>query len=141
MSRLATLPQTSLVVRPPAPPIAQGPPRVFAAVLAMAVLCGQAYLVIGRNFAAVLETPFLPYCLLGAFAIHIWTRPGRAEMVATLTLAIAAAMAFIALSGRYRFDWPSSIACGSFSDLPASPCSPSRRFAIVARLRRLDWLL
>jgi hypothetical protein len=87
------------------------------AVLAVAVLCGQLYLVIGRNFENILATPFLPYSLIGSFAIHFWTRPGRAECLATLSLASASALAFILASGRYRFDWPTSIGCGAFLGL------------------------
>ena len=115
MSEVAALPQTAAVVRPPAP--APAAPRIMAATLAIAVLCGQVYLVAGRHFAAILETPFLPYCLMGAFAIHFWTRPRRAEQIATLVLAAISTLAFIFWSGRYRFDWPCSIACGSFLGL------------------------
>jgi len=81
------------------------------------VLAGQGWLALGRHFATILETPFLPYCLIGAFAIHFWTRPGRSECMATLALGAASALAFILWSGRYRFDWPSSIASGSFFGL------------------------
>src|SRR5690348_2718347 len=83
--------------------------RIVPAILAIAILCGQTYLAAGRNFATILETPFLPYCLLGSFAIHFWTRPGRIERIVTITLAAASAATFIAFSGRYRLDWPSSI--------------------------------
>src|ERR1051325_7599287 len=55
---------------------------------AFAVLATQAYLVIGRNFTNVLETPFLPYCLLGAFSIHMATRPGVGERLWTAGLAV-----------------------------------------------------
>jgi PAP2 superfamily len=84
------------------------------AILAVVVLCGQLYLVTGRNFENILATPFLPYSLIGSFAIHFWTRPGRAERLCTLSLALASALAFVLLSGRFRFDWPSSIATGAF---------------------------
>jgi hypothetical protein len=87
------------------------------AILAAAVLCGQLYLVAGRNFANIIATPFLPYSLIGSSAIHFWTRPGRAERLATLGLAIVSALAFMVLSGRFRLDWPSSIACGAFLGL------------------------
>jgi hypothetical protein len=87
------------------------------AILAAAVLCGQIYLVTGRNFDNILQTPFLPYSLIGSSAIHFWTRPGRAERIATLSLAFASALAFILLSGRFRVDWPTSIACGAFLGL------------------------
>ena len=81
------------------------------------VLAGQGWMALGRHLATILETPFLPYCLIGAFVIHLWTRPGRSECIATLVLAAAATLAFILWSGLYRFDWPSSIACGSFFGL------------------------
>lgn len=113
MMRLDAPPQSTAVLRPRS----QQRPRAVAAVLALAVLCGQCSLVVGRNFSSVLETPFLPYCLLGAFAIHFWTRPARAERIATLLLAAAYTLAFLFDSGRYRFDWPTSIACGSFFGL------------------------
>ena len=98
-------------------PRSDRPARVMAAALAVMVLSGQAWLVAGRHFATILETPFLPYCLIGAFAIHFWTRPGRTERAVTLALAGASTGAFVLWSGRYRFDWPSSIACGSFLGL------------------------
>jgi hypothetical protein len=87
------------------------------AVLAVTVLCGQLYLAAGRNFATILETPFLPYCLIGAFAIHFWTRPGATERWCTLALAIAGTVWFAAFSGHFQFNWPCSIACGSFFGL------------------------
>jgi hypothetical protein len=115
MSETATASAPPVSVRPRAPEAAA--PRAVAAILAIAVLGGQASLVLARHFATILETPFLPYCLIGAFAIHFWTRPGRAETAATLALAVAGIAAFVGWSGRYRFDWPSSIACGSFLGL------------------------
>jgi hypothetical protein len=87
------------------------------AVLAVTVLCGQLYLAAGRNFATILETPFLPYCLIGAFAIHFWTRPVAAERWCTVALAIAGTAWFAAFSGRFQWNWPCSIACGSFFGL------------------------
>jgi hypothetical protein len=87
------------------------------AVLAVTVLCGQLYLAAGRNFATILETPFLPYCLIGAFAIHFWTRPGAVERWCTLALAIAGTVWFAAFSKRFQLNWPCSIACGSFLGL------------------------
>ena len=64
-------------------------PSVFSAIpplFAFAVLATQGYLAIGRNFANLLETPFLPYCLLGTFCIHMATRPGLKERLWTVTL-------------------------------------------------------
>src|SRR3954471_23106756 len=115
MSQLAASlkPEVSLCPRP----AAEAGARIVPAILAIAILCGQTYLAAGRNFATILETPFLPYCLLGSFAIHFWTRPGRVERIATILLAGVSGAAFIAFSGRYHFDWPSSIACGAFLGL------------------------
>ena len=59
------------------------------ALLAVMVLCGQAYLAVGHDFATILDTPFLPYCLIGAFAIHFWTRPRAGERWCTVVLGIA----------------------------------------------------
>jgi hypothetical protein len=87
------------------------------ALMAVMVLCGQAYLVIGRNFTAILDTPFLPYCLIGAFAIHFWTRPAATERWCTLALAAMGVFLFVAQSHRYRADWGGTIACGSFFGL------------------------
>ena len=100
--------------------VVQSPRRSLAlipALLAAAVLCGQLYLVAGRHFATILETPFLPYCLIGAFAIHLWTRPGTVERWWTIGLAAAGSLYFIAFSGQFRWNWPSWIACGSFFGL------------------------
>jgi hypothetical protein len=113
MNQVAASPDSTVAVRPPQ----ARQWRVMPVILAVMVLCGQAWLVVGRHFATILETPFLPYCLIGAFAIHFWTRPGRTEQMATLALAAVSALAFVLGSGRYRFDWPSSIACGSFFGL------------------------
>src|SRR5579863_10622164 len=104
MDQAAISTESPELVRLRAPQKAQ--PRALPAALAVMLLCGQAWLVIGRGFATILETPFLPYCLLGAFAIHLWTRPGRTERAVTLALAAASTALFIAASGRYRFDWP-----------------------------------
>ncbi len=99
------------------------PPRqrralsVVPALLAVAVLCGQLYLALSRNFATILETPFLPYCLLGAFAIHFWTRPSSGERCGTLVLGCAGALYFALLSHRFRPDWAGFIACASFFGL------------------------
>ena len=81
------------------------------------VLCGQAYLVVGHDFATIVETPFLPYCLMGAFAIHFWTGPSHAERWCTLALAAAGTVCFVLFSQRFHFNWPCSIACGSFFGL------------------------
>lgn len=83
----------------------------------MAVACGQVYLVAGRHFANLVETPFLAYSLAGSFAIHFWTRPGRAERLVTLALAACGILAFVCWSGRYRADWPTSVACAGFLGL------------------------
>ncbi|HWD00365.1 MAG TPA: phosphatase PAP2 family protein, partial [Candidatus Sulfopaludibacter sp.] len=87
------------------------------ALLAVMVLCGQAYLVAGRNFSTILETPFLPYCLIGAFAIHFWTHPSAAERWWTVGLALAGTSCFVLFSRRFEFNWPCSIACGAFFGL------------------------
>jgi hypothetical protein len=87
------------------------------ALLAAMVLWGQAYLAVGHDFATILNTPFLPYCLIGAFAIHFWTRPSAAERWCTLALASAGTACFVLFSHRFRFNWPCSIACGSFFGL------------------------
>jgi hypothetical protein len=115
MSQLAASLKPEVSLRPR--PAAAAGERVVPAILAIAILCGQTYLVAGRNFATILETPFLPYCLLGSFAIHFWTRPARVERIVTTMLGAVSGAAFIAFSGRYHFDWPSSIACGAFLGL------------------------
>lgn len=81
------------------------------------VLGSQIYLVIGHNFLHILESPFLPYCLLGAFAIHMATRPGRNECLWTFGIAAIAIFWFIAFSGDFRYTWRHAIACGSFTGL------------------------
>src|SRR5579883_435963 len=115
MPEVAAVSESPAVLRAGSP--RQTAPRVLPAILAVAVLCGQCWLVAGRYFATILETPFLPYCLMGAFAIHFWTRPARAERFATVAIATISIAWFVSASGRYRFDWPSSIACGSFLGL------------------------
>jgi hypothetical protein len=89
----------------------------FPAILALAVLGTQLYLVMGRNFLNILETPFLPYCLLGAFSIHMATRPGRKERFSTLAIAAIAILWFAAFSGKFRPTWSHTIACGAFTGL------------------------
>ena len=118
-------------------------PRILAAVLAASVLAGQAWLVTGRHFATILETPFLPYCLIGAFGIHFWTRPGRSERTVTLALAAIFTAAFVFASGRYRFDWPSSIACGSFLGLASLAVLTVQtvRLKAAAQKEKLDALI
>ena len=86
-------------------------------VLAAAVVLAQVYLVAANRFANLVDTPFLAYSLAGSFAIHFWTRPARAERWITIALAAAAAAAFVFGSGRYRGDWPTSIACAGFLGL------------------------
>jgi hypothetical protein len=96
------------------------PQSSFAAIpvlLAAAVLATQGYLVMGRDFANVLETPFLPYCLLGTFAIHMATRPGRKERLWTVALAALSIVWFVAFSGKFRPTWLGIVACGSFFGL------------------------
>jgi len=90
---------------------------LLPALLAVMVLGGQAYLVMARDFATILDTPFLPYCLIGAFAIHFWTRPSAAERACTLTLAAIGTACFMLLSHRFVFNWPCGVACGSFFGL------------------------
>src|SRR3954449_8917815 len=88
------------------------PPAVFGFIpilLAVAVLGLQVYLALGRNFANVLETPFLPYCLLGAFSIHMATCPGRKERMWTLGIATASIAWFLASGGKPA--WSRIIAC------------------------------
>ena len=116
MSGIAAPSEASGAVCEDAPPV-RASARVVPAILAMAILCGQAWLALGRHFAAILETPFLPYCLIGAFAIHFAARPGSGERAATLILASASALAFVFGSGRFHFDWHSFVACGSFFGL------------------------
>jgi hypothetical protein len=89
----------------------------ISVLLALSVLSTQAYLVIGRNFANVLETPFLPYCLLGAFSIHLATRPGRQERWWTLAIAAIAIVCFVAFGGKFRPSWSNIVACGAFLGL------------------------
>jgi hypothetical protein len=91
--------------------------RAIPVLLALSVLGTQAYLAIGRNFANVLETPFLPYCLLGAFSIHMATRPGRKERLWTLIIAAIAIVGFVAFGGKFRPTWSNIIACGAFLGL------------------------
>ena len=98
-------------VEPPQPAAA----GVVAALMAIAVLGVQAYLALARNFANLLENPFLPYCLLGAFAIHMATRPRRREVLWTLGIAVASMAWFLASGGK-----PTSariVASGAFAGL------------------------
>jgi hypothetical protein len=85
--------------------------------LAAAVVVGQVYLVTANRFLNLVETPFLAYSLLGSFAIHFWTRPGRRERVVTILLALSGAAVFALASGRFRGDWPTSLACAGFLGL------------------------
>jgi len=97
-----------------------GPPPGFAAipvVFAIVILATQGYLALGRNFSNLLETPFVPYCLLGAFAIHMASRPSRAECLATFALAIAAICWFVALCGKFRPTTAYVVAAAGFSGL------------------------
>jgi hypothetical protein len=81
--------------------------------LAVFLLGGQVYLILARGFANVLETPFLPYCLLGAFAIHMATRPGRIEVLATLGFGGLLALGFVFLRSDFRPTWPNDLAGAS----------------------------
>jgi hypothetical protein len=93
-------------------------PAAFALVpilLAFAVLGVQIYLALGRNFANVLETPFLPYCLLGAFAIHLATGLGRKELICTLGIAAVSMTWFLASADK--LSWSRIIASGAFAGL------------------------
>ncbi len=95
-------------------------PSVFAAIpalFAFVVLATQGYLAIGRNFANLLETPFLPYCLLGAFCIHMATRPSLKERIWTFTLGALSIASFVLFSGKFRPAWSGVIACGAFPGL------------------------
>lgn len=83
------------------------------AFLAVFLLGGQIYLIEARGFASVLETPFLPYCLLGAFAIHIATRPSRRESLATLGLGGLLALGFVFFRPDFRPTWPNVLAAAS----------------------------
>ena len=83
------------------------------AFLALFLLGGQLYLILARGFANVLETPFLPYCLLGAFAIHTATRHSRVERAATLLSGCLLAYAFVGLRPDFRWTWPNMIAGAS----------------------------
>src|ERR1039457_6262922 len=84
---------------------------------AFAVLATQGYLAVGRNFANLLETPFIPYCLLGAFSIHMATRPGLRERLCTVALGVLSIGWFAAFSGKFRPEWSGIIACGAFLGL------------------------
>jgi hypothetical protein len=84
---------------------------------ALAVLATQGYLAIGRNFANLLETPFLPYSLLGTFCIHMATRPGLKERVWTVALGVLSIACFVVLNAKFRPTWSGVIACGGFLGL------------------------
>lgn len=90
---------------------------VVLAFLALFLLGGQIYLIASRGFANLLETPFLPYCLLGAFAIHMATRPGRWECVAAISLAVLLALGFVVLRPGFRWTWPNGLAAASSTGL------------------------
>jgi len=85
--------------------------------VAVAILAGQAYLALGRGFANIVEDPFLPYCLLGAFAIHMATRPGRGERLATFSIAGSSIAYFVWFSGKFRPTWGGFLACLAFTGL------------------------
>jgi len=85
--------------------------------LALFLLGGQVYLIASRGFANLLETPFLPYCLLGAFAIHMATRPTRRESVATVSLSVLLALGFVVWRPGFRWTWPNELAAASSTGL------------------------
>lgn len=95
----------------------QSVPAAIPALVAFAVLATQGYLALGRNFANVVETPFFPYCLLGAFAIHMATRPGVRERLWTLALAAVSMAWFVGLSGKFRPSGAGVLACCAFLGL------------------------
>ncbi len=86
---------------------------LVAIFLALFLLGGQVYLIAARGFANVLETPFLPYCLLGGFAIHMAARPSRSECVFTVGLACALAWGFVGLRPDFRWNWANELAGAS----------------------------
>lgn len=88
-------------------------PRFVPAFLALFLLGGQLYLIAGRNFTHLLENPFLPYCLLGAFAIHMATRPSLRECLTTLGLAALLGLGFVILRPGFRWTWPNELAVAS----------------------------
>ena len=87
------------------------------AFLALFLLGGQIYLIASRGFANLLETPFLPYCLLGAFAIHMATRPGRRECIAAISLAVLLALGFVVFRPGFRWTWPNGLAASASTGL------------------------
>ena len=89
----------------------------LAMMVAAAMVAGQVYLVAANGFQNLVETPFLAYSLAGSFAIHLSTRPGRAEWSVAVALALSAATVFVFGSGRFRGDWPTCIACAGFLGL------------------------
>ena len=95
------------------PPAPHERSRLVHALLALFLLGGQVYLILARGFANVLDTPFLPYCLLGAFAIHMAVRPSRFERSATLLIGCLLASAFVGLRPDFRWAWPNAIAGAS----------------------------
>lgn len=90
---------------------------LLPAFLAVFLVGGQVYLIAFRGFANVLETPFLPYCLLGAFAIHMAARPGRRECAATISLAVLLALGFVVWRPGFRWTWPNELAAASSTGL------------------------
>ena len=86
---------------------------LIPAILAFFLVGGQIYLIAARGFANVLETPFLPYCFLGAFAIHVATKPGRFESAATLGLGGVCGLGFVFLRNDFRWTWPNGLAAVS----------------------------
>jgi hypothetical protein len=114
---LAGAGESTAVAEAPPTPVS---PSVFAAIpalFALAVLATQGYLAVGRNFANLLETPFLPYCLLGAFCIHMATRPGFKERLWTVGLGALSIACFVLFSGKFRPTWSGFIACVAFPGL------------------------
>ena len=98
---------------PTVPPYSK-PATILAILFAFAVLASQGYLAIGRNFANLLETPFLPYCLLGTFSIHMATRLALRERLCTIALGVLSIAWFIAQNSRFRPEMSGFVACGAF---------------------------
>lgn len=89
----------------------------MAILFAFAVLATQGYLAIGRNFGNLLETPFLPYCLLGTFSIHMATRVDLRERLCTIGLGVLSIAWFVTQNSRFQPEMAGFVACGGFLGL------------------------